>query len=189
MTTVRERLHEFAEKAREHLRAADGYLAAIDDLVKEESDVLSPHMAFREAWNTATKDTPLPACLKLTPARITKVRARLAERPLHEWEAIFKRIAASGFCCGKNDHAWVATFEWIVKNADNGLKVLEGKYDNRQGQAINGRVVGHAAPTSGKYATLFSEDAAPPDGGRTMGSAPQSPGTRRRDDLRPVREG
>ena len=130
-TTVRDRLREFTFKAQEHLRQADSYLASITDLLNEDPAILSPHMQFREAWNTATQGTPIAACLKLTPSRIEKIKSRLSERPQHEWETIFVKVAASRFCGGQNDRGWVASFDWIIKNAENGLKVLEGKYDNR----------------------------------------------------------
>lgn len=130
-TTVRDRLREFTAKAQDHLTHATSYLVAITDLLNEDPAILSPHMQFREAWNTATKGTPIAACLKLTPARINKIRSRLSERPQLEWDAIFARITASDFCRGQNTRGWVASFDWIVLNADNGLKVLEGKYDNR----------------------------------------------------------
>ena len=170
-TTVRDRLREFTAKAQEHLKQADSYLTAITDLLNEDPAILSPHMQFREAWNTATKGTPLAACLKLTPGRIEKIKSRLSERPQHEWETIFAAIAVSQFCCGQNERGWVASFDWIIYNTDNGLKVLEGKYANRQTHGA--KVVGHAAPTAGKYANLFSDGASaahtPPDSARSSG--------------------
>lgn len=132
-TTVRDRLREFTAKAQDHLTQAGSFLAAITDLLNEDPAILSPHMQFREAWNTATKGTPLGACLKLTPARIAKIKARLSERPQFEWDAIFTKVATSDFCCGHNTRGWLASFDWIIHNTDNGLKVLEGKYDNRGG--------------------------------------------------------
>ena len=136
MTTVRDRLREFTAKVQEHLDEADSYLTAIADLLNEDPAILSPHMQFREAWNTATKGTPIAACLKLTPGRIEKIKSRLTERPIHEWEAIFQRIASSNFCCGREPRGnggtpWLASFDWLIHNADNGVKVMEGKYDNR----------------------------------------------------------
>lgn len=133
---VRARLRDITAKAFAHLKEADAYLTALEDLLREESVTIAPHLQFRELWNTATKGTPLAACLTLSPARITKIKARLAERPLKEWGVIFARIVASDFCCGGGKDGWRASFLWIVKNDENATKVLEGTYDNRQ---ANGR--------------------------------------------------
>ena len=161
---ARQRLRDFTEKARAHLKEADAYLTAIDDLLQEEHITLPPHMQFRELWNTATKGTPLAACLKLTPARITKVKIALAVASMEEWGQVFARVIASDFCCGKNDRGWVADLDWVIrpetKTKDSTLtKIREGKYDNRQGKPANGRIVGTAAPTAGTFSKLFDDDA------------------------------
>ena len=152
---VRQRIRDFSDRARDAMRSADSYLVAINDLLSSEPISAAPHIQLRELWNTATKDTPLSACLRLTPGRITKVQARLAVIPLSDWPAIFARIVASRFCCGQNDRGWIASFDWILQ-PDTATKVMEGKYDDRQSHGT--KVVGHAAPTAGKYATLFTAD-------------------------------
>jgi hypothetical protein len=89
-----------------------------------------PCLAFGDAWNDVTS-SPLPACQAMTPKRRRHIAARLAERSLDEWRAVFGKIQASAFCCGKNDRTWVATFDWVIGSADVAVKVLEGKYDDR----------------------------------------------------------
>ena len=34
------------------------------------------------------------------------------------------------FLEGQNDRGWVATFDWIIANDNNAVKVLEGNYPN-----------------------------------------------------------
>jgi hypothetical protein len=84
-----------------------------------------------EAWNRLT-EPPIPRCRDLTTKRKRHVRARLSERPLTEWEAVFSRIQASGFCRGENDRGWVGSFDWAIGSPDVAVKVLEGKYDDRR---------------------------------------------------------
>jgi hypothetical protein len=42
----------------------------------------------------------------------------------------FVKIEASSFCKGDNEKKWKASFDWIISNDTNLIKVLEGKYDN-----------------------------------------------------------
>ena len=48
-----------------------------------------------------------------------------------QWLQVIKKINASDFCCGKSSTGWRATFDWLLQ-PETYLKVLEGKYDNRQ---------------------------------------------------------
>ena len=73
--------------------------------------------------------------------RKRKCEARWKDAPDGEtseshWSEVVKRIAASDFCNGKNDRAWVATFDWILQ-PDVQWKALEGKYDNRAKEVRN----------------------------------------------------
>lgn len=89
-------------------------------------------------WNECTKDTPLQKVVDLSSVRVQKARLRLQERPLSQWEEVFRRIAASRFCKGYNSSGWRASFDWIIKNDLNAVKVLEGKYGGENGQPPKG---------------------------------------------------
>ena len=41
-----------------------------------------------------------------------------------------KRAGKSDFLCGINPKAWKADFDWLF-NPTNFLKIMEGKYDNK----------------------------------------------------------
>jgi len=84
--------------------------------------------ALADLWN-ATTTSPLPRCREVTPDRRRKIAARLKERPLEEWRQVFERVEASPFCRGSNDRGWLASFDWVIRSADQAVKVLEGKYD------------------------------------------------------------
>lgn len=56
---------------------------------------------------------------------------RLKDHPeLAYWLEVIRRIAGSDFCAGHNDRAWVADFEFLVRQETH-IKAMEGKYDNR----------------------------------------------------------
>lgn len=94
----------------------------------EEEDFHPSHLVA--LWNDHTTP-PLPKCIKLTKARIIHAKQRLVEHGLDWWLSVIKRIDASTFCHGGNDRGWLATFDWLIANEDNAVKVLEGKYDDR----------------------------------------------------------
>lgn len=85
---------------------------------------------LQELWNRLTTP-PIPKCLALGKARKLKTTARLVEHGPGWWETVIVRIQLSDFCRGQNDRGWVASFDWLIANDDNAVKVLEGKYDNR----------------------------------------------------------
>ena len=62
--------------------------------------------------------------------RESHIKARLKNLELSEWEKVFKKMEASDFCCGVNNRGWTASFDWIISNDNNYVKVLEGRYDN-----------------------------------------------------------
>jgi hypothetical protein len=60
-----------------------------------------------------------------------KLRPRIAEHPTGEfWAFVVGKIAASRFCRGDNPRGWRVTFDWLIENGTNCLKVTEGNYDD-----------------------------------------------------------
>ncbi|MCM1223184.1 MAG: hypothetical protein NC548_52905 [Lachnospiraceae bacterium] len=74
-----------------------------------------------------------PKVLKLSDKRKAKVRIRFEEMDFsyETLQEVFDRCEASHFMRGDNARGWRADFDWIFANAQNWVKVLEGKYDNR----------------------------------------------------------
>lgn len=93
-----------------------------------------------EVWNATTSE-PIPACRALSDKRRKLALSRLRELPyLEKWREVIAKIQASDFCRGQRAGAgtWVASFDWLLQ-PDTALKVLEGKYDNREGVAPQGK--------------------------------------------------
>ena len=122
----------------------------------DESETPDPNRQMVDLYHSLCPS--LPRVIKLTDHRKSLIRARLKEYPDSEfWEAFMRRVEASDFltdrCSGKRND-WRADLEWCLKQ-ENFVKILEGKYDNRNEQKagqINdaGGVIGD--PT--KYATI-----------------------------------
>lgn len=109
--------------------------STINKEVKEEEEEPTPAsvFVFKDLWNEACEDSggKLDPVIKLTTVRKQKIKTRLKDlSDLAGWNEIFKKVANSKFCCGENERGWTVSFEWIIENEENALKVLEGKYDD-----------------------------------------------------------
>lgn len=67
---------------------------------------------------------------RVTKTTIVHTRARLKEYSVQELENAFIKMNESDFCAGNNKRHWQADYDWLMKNENNVVKVLEGKYDN-----------------------------------------------------------
>jgi uncharacterized protein YdaU (DUF1376 family) len=74
-----------------------------------------------------------PRLARLTDARKTKIKIRLAEAgSMEKLCELFRKMEASRFLKGDNPRGWKATFDWLFENEKNWVKVIEGNYDNEQ---------------------------------------------------------
>lgn len=108
-----------------------------DDEFTPEKRNLMPYNEVLELWNSTCKS--LPRVERLSEARKTKIRMRLAEweaqdsinnKTLDKTKLIFEKIEASDFLTGRTD-VWKASFDWLFTSANNWIKVIEGNYDNK----------------------------------------------------------
>lgn len=92
---------------------------------------------------------------KLTDSRKQKIRIRALEieksgaEYLTAFEKIFTLMANSRFMSGNNNRGWKPTFDWIIENDKNYVKVLEGNYNNNNTEQYDSRRLSeHAAEES-----------------------------------------
>lgn len=78
-----------------------------------------------------------PRIVKVSEARKSKIRIRLEEMKgdFDVIKKVFQKLEASKFCRGDNKNGWKASFDWIFENEKNWVKVYEGNYDNKIGNA------------------------------------------------------
>lgn len=93
----------------------------------DETDKRTGAALLFDFWNREGGN--LPKALALTPDRIAKCRARLASPDFQElFQRAVRQAARTPFLVGQNDRAWQASFDWMLANDSNVLKILEGKY-------------------------------------------------------------
>lgn len=84
-----------------------------------------------ESWNDICTPHGLRAVtLPLKGSRLEKAKVRLIEHPtVSFWEDVLNKIPTSKFLLGRSGNGtWKATFDWLIQNDKNCLKVMEGQY-------------------------------------------------------------
>ena len=80
-------------------------------------------------WNQL-KHNAMPQVRACGSSRKKHAELRWKENPCENfWTEVITRIGDSDFCRGKNQRAWIADFDFLIR-PETAHKVLEGKYDN-----------------------------------------------------------
>lgn len=84
---------------------------------------------FLEKWNLFLN----PKLSLLTNSRKMKIRSRLEKDKdfYTHFEQCIEIIKETNFLLGKNPRGWRATFDWLIKNDRNYIRVLEGCYSGK----------------------------------------------------------
>lgn len=83
-----------------------------------------------QAWN---RIDGVQHCRSATKSRKTAFRERSKDPGwVSDLPAALERVAASSFCHGRNDRGWLADLDFFLR-PDSVTKLLEGKYDDRNG--------------------------------------------------------
>ena len=72
-----------------------------------------------------------PRLTKLSDSRKKAIKARLNTYSINDFKRLFEKAEASSFLKGKSDRNWMASFDWLIKDA-NMAKVLDGNYDDKK---------------------------------------------------------
>lgn len=91
-------------------------------------------VSFTQVKNLYNKLCPsFPRCKFLSDSRKKAIKARFSSgRTMKDFETLFIKAEASSFLKGRNDRNWIASFDWLIKDA-NMAKVLDGNYDDHKG--------------------------------------------------------
>lgn len=96
----------------------------------------TPEHLFK-LWNDRAHPN-LPRVQGLSDKRRSKCKIRLSEHPeANYWALLIEKINASEFLRG-DTNGWKCSFDFIIDNETNLLKIMEGKYDNGRKPAYAG---------------------------------------------------
>ena len=85
--------------------------------------------SFIDYWNEELS----PKVVSITKSRKEKLKTRLKNDPdfLTHFQVAVGKIKASSFLNGNHKSGWKATFDWLIENDKNYIKVIEGNYDEK----------------------------------------------------------
>lgn len=98
------------------------------DFINEyKPDFIEP---YQEAYNLIAKKYRLPGFEVINDARKRKLKTRVQEKSF-DFIKILEKIRKSDRLLGKDTNSsWKVSFDWIIENQTNYVKILEGNYDN-----------------------------------------------------------
>lgn len=80
-------------------------------------------------WNSFCENFPiLPKIKEISEKRREKLKKRFEVKSFRNFPEIIAAIKEQPFCLGDNDRKWTVSFDWLIENDTNYLKVLELKY-------------------------------------------------------------
>lgn len=110
-----------------------------------ESKTVKNSEEFLEIWNEfATKHSQIPKINSLTEQRKDKLRKRKSEG--FDLQEIIKAIEAQPFLLGKNDKKWAVSFDWLIINDTNFIKVLERRYSKASDARVESPEISESDP-------------------------------------------
>ena len=91
-----------------------------DTITKERKEYI------RKNWNALSEKLALPKIKSITESRSVKLRLRIKEG--FSIDEIINAIDKQPFLSGKNNRKWKISFDWLISNDTNWIKVIELKY-------------------------------------------------------------
>lgn len=105
--------------------------SALKSFIQDNNpDFIQPYV---DCWNvfvssSSMKHYKLPSVDVVNETRQKKFKNRRAE-PCFDFLRILEKIKASGHLKGDNQRGWKVTFDWILENDSNYVKIVEENYD------------------------------------------------------------
>ena len=86
-----------------------------------------------QSWNSFCKNHPILAEIReISDKRRAKLKKRFEKESFRSLKAILEAIAEQPFLLGENSRKWKVSFDWLIENDTNYLKVLERKYKDHK---------------------------------------------------------
>ena len=98
--------------------------------IREDNIYVNFEKLTLTTWNSLCNKYPTISRIKaISPERRQHLKQRFNNKDfVKNWPEVIKKIPEYPFLLGNNDRKWTISFDWLIKNDTNYLKVLEGKY-------------------------------------------------------------
>jgi hypothetical protein len=115
----------------DHMENGNGNEYSNSIILKEESEgkILIDYQFIIDNYHSLCPN--MRKVVQINDFRKGLINARFGENGMDKIISVIRTAGESDFLNGKNDKAWKADFEWIMR-PQNFLKILEGKYENKK---------------------------------------------------------
>ena len=97
----------------------------------KENTTESTHIFFMHEWNGFAFENDLNKISSLNESRKKSLTARLKNKEFTKlFEEALEQIKKSKYLLGSK--GWKVSFDWLIKNDENILKVVEGNYRDKE---------------------------------------------------------
>jgi hypothetical protein len=103
----------------------DIWLSLRDFIIKNKPGFIEPYV---DAWNVFGPKLGLSKVDSISDSRRKKFRTRIKEDAF-DFIKILEKIKKSAYLKGDNNAGWKVSFDWVLENDKNYLKILEGNYE------------------------------------------------------------
>ncbi|MCT4617854.1 MAG: phage replisome organizer N-terminal domain-containing protein [Marinisporobacter sp.] len=103
------------------------------EIEKEKGVPPAPYEKIKKLFNENCIHLAKVRSLSQNRKKHLQARWKQFDYNLETFKEIFKKVNKSEFCNGSNNRKWQVDFDWLIKNDENMVKVLEGKYDSKPG--------------------------------------------------------
>lgn len=96
---------------------------------KSRVDIADDVNVLFKKWNdVALEGDKLQPINAITETRRSKIRLRLKQETFKDFDLILSAIKEQPFLLGDNERSWCVSFDWLIENDTNHVKVLEKRY-------------------------------------------------------------
>jgi hypothetical protein len=106
---------------------------------EKEKEEESPYLFFEtnllKEWELLCDKHPSLSRIKeISSKRRSKIRKRIEKELFRNYRVIFTAIEEQPFLLGINERGWTISFDWLIENDTNYLKIIEKKYVTSNGK-------------------------------------------------------
>lgn len=135
LNSVNDRVRKHREKKRleeeEQSFSNVTVTATIPNLTVPNPTLPEIYEKILESWNNFANSVGLTTIIKLSDKRKSAIKTRVREKEF-DLSKIYSEIQNSNFL--KGEKGWKVDFDFVFCSANNYLKIIEGKYRNKNGQ-------------------------------------------------------
>lgn len=132
-----EQKEQYKENKKEHSSRYNNLDIISNNTISKDIVCSTKVQPIVEKWNSLNIQKIV--CVKEGTNRYKLLNARIKEYGIDNVLKAIDNINYSSFLRGQSKSNWIITFDWLIR-PNNFIKVLEGNYSDKEGQALNNSI-------------------------------------------------